>query len=374
MLRPLAEITAEHPSFFGESRVIEPQPIIIEEDATVLPRVSTGQAGVWAGRWSQGIFDSNGNHIEALNDKRGARQLFFPRSQLQDDISPSSSNIKRKKIIIYGGTLYEHFGDMLADASRAYQLLRLFRNSKDPIWFHYAVPRLVRKIRRPSMLEWIECLGLSKRIRLIRKPLIAEKFISCPQIHRDLEFTSTDYHSAAQSALHPKLAKQLRGASRTHNRIAYLSRENLKKGTTKFIGEAKLVERLSSINGVDIIVPEELSIANKLSLWRNYSLIIGFPQSCMLLKPFVPYDEPSELAHQIFLIAGPRCFPSKWLNIEKACGFGDSYLDCNSEESDHSAPKPEGFTRGNYFDIDKAFKTIKNLSHANHSKSLLIQT
>jgi len=374
MLRPLAEITAEHPSFFGESRIIEPQPLVIEEDATVLPRVSTGQAGAWAGRWSQGIFDSNGNHIEALNDRRGTRQLFFPRQKLQDNINLSSANTKRKKIIIYGGTLYEHFGDMLGDANRAYQLLRLYRYSKDPIWFHYAVPRLVKNIRRPSILEWLECLGLSERIRLVRKPLIAEKLISCPQIHRDLDYTSPDYRSATQSALHPELAKQLTNTSRKHHRIAYLSRENLKKGTTKFIGEATLVERISSIDGVDIIVPEELSIANKLSLWRNYSLIIGFPQSCMLLKPFVPYNEASELAHQIFLIAGPKCLPSTWVNIEKACGLGDSYLDCNSKENDHPAPRPEGFTRGNFFDIDKAFKTIKDLAHAHRSQSVSMQT
>lgn len=368
MLQPLAQISLEHPSFFGECNIIEPMPLVIEEDATLLPRISTGKPGVWAGRWSQGIFDSKGNHIEALSDKRGTRKLFYPDARLENSIGSRPLKIRRLKSVIYGGTLYEHFGDMIGDANRVYQLLRLYRYSKQPIWFHYAVPRLVKNIRRPTVLDWIECLGLSKRLRLIRKPIQAEMLVSCPQIHCDLSFTSSEYHLAARAALHPRLAKELLKIHRSNNRIAYLTRATLAKGTTKFIGEDALARQLSSIDGVDIIIPEELSIADKLALWRRYSVIVGFPQSCMLLKPFVPFHEASEIARQIFLVAGPKCIPSTWLNIEKACGFGDFYLDCNNLESYKQNFRPEGFARGNCFDVGKAFETIKYLAQASRAK------
>jgi hypothetical protein len=38
MLRSLLEIPANHRSLFGESEVIAPEPLIIEEGATVIPR------------------------------------------------------------------------------------------------------------------------------------------------------------------------------------------------------------------------------------------------------------------------------------------------------------------------------------------------
>jgi len=44
---------------------------------------------------------------------------------------------KNQDIALYGGTIFEHFGHLLLDLSRTYQLLRLFRRSKETIWFHY---------------------------------------------------------------------------------------------------------------------------------------------------------------------------------------------------------------------------------------------
>ena len=361
MIRPLAEIPLNHPCVFGQSQVLEPQPLLVYENATVLPRVSTHRPGVWAGRWSQGIFDANSQHIEELNDRRGNRNLFFPKRELKDNIDLKTTSFKLKKIILYGGTLYEHFGDMLADTNRAYQLLRHYRTSKQKVWFHYAVPRLVRKIRKPTILEWINCLGLNKRVQLIRKPIRAEKLISCSQIHRDLHYTQADYHEVARAALDQELAKQLTEIVKAGHRVAYLARDKLRKGTTKFIGEPELIERIKTLENIDIIRPEELDISAKLALWRRYSLIIGFPQSCMLLKPFVPCNEIKDLAQQVFLIAGPNCLPTTWVNIDKACGFGDFFLDCIDNQAKILQIRPEGFTRGNNFDIEKAFRAIERM-------------
>lgn len=74
MLHSLVEIPANHRSLFGESEVIPPEPLIIEEGATVIPRhFNNRDSKDWVIRFSQGIFNANGDRIEALNDTRGNR-------------------------------------------------------------------------------------------------------------------------------------------------------------------------------------------------------------------------------------------------------------------------------------------------------------
>jgi hypothetical protein len=134
MLRSLLEIPANHRSLFGESEVIAPEPLIIEEGATVIPRhFNIRESKDWAIRFSQGVFNANGDHIGSLSDMQGNRKLFCPAPRLEDAVGYEPANVKGHKIMLYGGTLYEHFGDMLVETCRAYQLLRLFRHSKEPI-------------------------------------------------------------------------------------------------------------------------------------------------------------------------------------------------------------------------------------------------
>ena len=366
-LQPLAEIAAEHPSFFGESRVIEPQPFIIKEDATVLPRITVSEDKDWSLRFSQGIFDANGDHIQALSDQRAHRKLFYPASKLDQAAGHAPDNIKRLKFMLYGGTLYEHFGDMLVDTCRAYQLLRLYRYSKEPIWFHYAVPRSIKSLRAPYIEAWLHCIGLGQRFLLIRRPMRAKRLVSCPQIYRDLRFISSDYPAAARSALHPQLRKKLDEIKQEGRRIAYFSRHKLTQGTSKFTQEPELVEKLRSIPEIDIICPEELNFEQKLAIWRSHAYIVGFPQGCMMLKPFVATNDTTRIARQIFLVAGPESFPSTWLNVEKACGFGDLYLDCHYQnETPTEDANPTRFTRANSIDVDTVVLALKDLAASLH--------
>lgn len=363
MLRFLAEIPANHPSLFGESRIIEPEPLVIEENATVLPRVTTSNNKDWALRFSQGIFDANGNHIESLSDQRAHRQLFYPESRIERAAGYAPENTKKIKFMLYGGTLYEHFGDMLVDTCRAYQLLRLYRHSKKTIWFHYAAPRSIKNIRMPFIETWLNCLGLGNRFRLIRRPMRAQCLVSCPQIYRDLRFISRDYPAAARAALHPKLQNQLDKVGREGRRIAYFSRHKLTQGTSRFTQEPELVEKLKMIPEVDIICPEELNFEQKLSIWRSHEYVIGFPQGSLMLKPFVSTGDPARTAKQIFLVAGPESLPSTWLNVEKACGFGDLYLDCHGQ--DLTLPveqESKSFTRANSIDVPQIVRAIEDLA------------
>jgi capsular polysaccharide biosynthesis protein len=121
-----------------------------------------------------------------------------------------------------------------------------------------------------------------------------------------------------------------------------------------------LVAQLSQLPQVDVICPEELTFEQKLSLYRRYEVVVGFPQASMALTMFVP-GEP--LAQQVMLLAGPRCLSSTWVNVDRATAGGDAYVDCEPADmqpmaDDSSAP----FQRSNRFKVETALQAIQALS------------
>ena len=110
---------------------------------------------------------------------------------------------KRRPLVLYGGTLFEHFGHLIVDLSRLYQLLPLFRRSREPIWFHYPALTENGTINNPLVLSWLECLGIRKRARVLRRTLLAEQLVSSPVLYRDRCFVTSDFPRAAQRALAP---------------------------------------------------------------------------------------------------------------------------------------------------------------------------
>ena len=140
-LKLIREATKCHPSWWGKAAVAERSHIIVESDALVLDinRAHHGHKRWWLDL-NHGVIDHNGQLIEALNDKRGERHFFYPQpDRLEAVRSGTGISVEpiSKDFVLYGGTLFDHFGHLLLDLNRTYQLLRLFRDHKDPIWFHY---------------------------------------------------------------------------------------------------------------------------------------------------------------------------------------------------------------------------------------------
>ena len=82
-----------------------------------------------------------------------------------------------------------------------------------------------------------------------------------------------------------------------------------------------------------------------------------------MLKPFAPRQEPDQIARQIFLLAGPKCFPSTWLNINSACQFDDLYLDCHgSDEITLNGQPGDQFSRANSIDVGIIISVITELA------------
>lgn len=373
MLQSLAEVPSDHPALWGRLAVRPSEPLITLDDALVLPPRSHRGVKHWWRRHSYGVFDRLGQHVSSLNDMRGERHCCHPPSRLESCIYRAERTVELP-LVLYGGSLYDHFGHLLVETARAYQLLRHYRDSPLTLWFHDSTPHRGSTLKLGFVKKWLKCMGIRQRVRLIRRPILAKKLISSCALYNDRYFVSADIRIACQAALKPKLASAIAEQAQTRRRVAYLSRHKLQTGSTKFTQETELVERLRTVRHVDVICPEELTFRQKLRLYQDYEFICGFPQSCMNLKLFVPGDD---LAKQVMFIAGPRSLSSSWVNIEQATHFGDYYVDCPGED-EAADPNAAGvaelnatrstedispFQRCNDFDVDTVFATIKHLAH-----------
>jgi hypothetical protein len=388
----LSSLAANHPCLWGEISQHQDPSWVLEPDAYLLPTRSTGSDGSrwWEAR-KQGAISRDGKTISALTDLRGNRPIYPLKRQYL-----ASSKLPRERAaretVLYGGTLFENFGHLLLDLNRTYQLLRLFRNSQEPFWFHYsgktqnnAQNRTINPfessdslaegwIPNPTIREWLNCLGILKRSRFIQKTIKCSMLASSSVLYRDRAFVSADFPGCAKAALAPKLRQKLLSTGQSEKRIAYFSRHKLSRGTTQFAGEQEVVEALNSLSNVDIICPEELSIKRKLKLFRKYPLITGFPQAGLILKYFVPYRQTHELAKLLLFTAGPRSLNSNWVNLDRAYGFEDQVLDCtppmsapampgNNAEPAKPMPVVDGaFQRSNPFDVGMVIDTMRDLA------------
>ncbi|MCP9928014.1 glycosyltransferase 61 family protein [Cyanobium sp. CH-040] len=362
MLQPLAAIATGHQALWGELAVSDPEPPLILEQAVVLPAWQHRDIEPWWWRHSLGIYGRNGQHVDALSDHRGERRICFPPARLEQ-ARFNRARAVNKRLVLYGGTLYDHFGHLLMDSARAYQLLRLYRHTKQPIWFHDCTPHRGSVLRLAMVQQWLACLGITARVRIVRRPLLADQLISGPALYSDRRFVSRDLRAACQAALLPKLRRQLEREGRPRRRLAYLSRHRLRGGSTHFAGEAALVETLADWPHVDVICPEELGFEDKIALYHRYEVVAGFPQSCMNLKLFTPVEDP---ALQVMLIAGRRSLSSSWVNIEHATGFGDQVVDCScadpGPDGEDEAKEDDGFQRTNRFDQGRALTALAALA------------
>jgi hypothetical protein len=367
---PLAEVQEGHPCLWGAIETRPPVPLVTARHARLLPTRPSGAGGegLWWRARTQGALDQHHQPIAACTDLRGLRQIYpLPPEQCRPLSAHADGDLRRRKerdLVLYGGTIYDHFGHLLLDLTRLYQLLPLFRRSKACFWFHYPALQRHDPITHPLVLEWFECLGIRDRVRLVQREILCDHLITAEVLYRDRGFVREDFPEAARAALAPRLQERLLARPR-QGRIAYLSRHGLGQGTTRFEGEEVVVEALQRCPNIDVIQPETLSIEGKLALYRDYALVTVFAQACMNMKSFTPYTRRDELARQLMFVAGPQSLSTNWVNLERAAAFGDQVLDCSPPEGEQppqlGADAPTRFQRSTRFDVEQVVETLRAL-------------
>jgi hypothetical protein len=322
---PLGAVDGGHPTLWGQIEIKPESELLLHRDAKVLTAYRTGKGDGWWERRKQGALTKDGELIEELTDWRGSRPIYAWPSQESVRVR---SGI-RERTVLYGGTLYEHFGHLLLDLTRLYQLLPLFRESDLPFWLHYHGGVANGEITNHVVLEWLDCLGVRDRIKLVDDNIRCELLVSSPVLYRDRCFVRRDMPRATTRSLRPALRAKLAKIKRRKNRVAYLTRTQLSGGTSRFIGEVNVVDHISRLPFVDIYTPEDLSIPRKLRLFMQYDYVVGFIQASMLLKYFLPVACAENVAQVIALTSGHQSLNSNWVNLTRAYGFLDYTVDCS---------------------------------------------
>ncbi|MFM7551030.1 MAG: glycosyltransferase 61 family protein [Cyanobacteriota bacterium] len=372
---PLSEVQQGHPCLWGAIETGLPAPLVTARHARLLPTRPSGAGGeeLWWRARTQGVLDQHDQPIAACTDLRGVREIYplLPR-QFQPRSGGGGGETAEKKVrelVLYGGTIFNHFGHLALDLTRLNQLLPLFRRSKASFWFHYPALQRQDPISHPLVLEWFDCLGIRDRVRLVQREILCNHLITAEVLYRDRGFVRQDFPAAARGALNPRLQERLLARQRCDGRIAYLSRHGLSQGTTRFEGEEEVVRALQGCANIDVIQPETLSIEAKLALYRDYAMVTGFAQACMNMKYFTPYIGREELAPQLMFVAGPQSLSSNWVNLDRAARFGDRVLDCSPPDCspDAEQPQPDGddgptrFQRSTRFDVELVVETLRGL-------------
>lgn len=355
----------------GKIRVRGCQPPIVINDAFIYTNhtaQTTSNSNAWWRKYQHGIFDHNGTHISDLNDIRGGRKIFWPHNAAEAHASRKQTRLRHIEFMLYGGTLYNHFGHLLMEASRGYALTRLYRHFQQPIWFH--CPNGFDQNGRPStkfgplLHDWLSFTGLKGKIRIIRESMMARTLVSAQQLYADRAFVSQELPQMCYDGVSSTTRERLNQARQPKGHIAYLARTHLKRGSTDYIGESSLISAIQEIKGVDIYHPEDLSLEQKTRIFASYKYVIGLPQSAMNLRLFARPVGGTGGATVILLCPGEAGLSSSWINLELAGKYGDILVNCTplDETTTQQCKTSSGFQASMAFNTSKAERIIRELT------------
>jgi capsular polysaccharide biosynthesis protein len=233
------------------------------KDAVALP----GIAGLW---------DMEGRRIDEaatrmLSDDAPALRKANLHKRLPGLVSLPDHFDVVDETVLFGGYLMKHYGHFIIES-----MSRLWARNLFP-----ALPILFtspRKWRQPPAYgtDVLTALGLEERILVVDEPTIFRDVV-CPA-------TALEYRWKAFSIAdepHTEVAKALDGSSRRRwRRPAYLTRSGLSDELRKSEAEPELESELAS-RGFHIVRPEELSLAEQISLFESAPLIVGMLGSAL---------------------------------------------------------------------------------------------
>ncbi|GFD86054.1 hypothetical protein KUL150_21130 [Alteromonas sp. KUL150] len=310
-------------------------------EAKLIPNHYKRGMRTWWTRRSQGVFDKDGNHLEALSDIRSERRIWWPNEETYSTLS--TAQFERYDEAFYGGTIYDHFGHFLLDSlSRLYPILNEVRASNSPILFHYPLDSLDReKVLNSYVGEFLAILGLAhEKIVFIDKPLLVSKLYYHGATFSDANFVTDSIKSS-----YPCLSQKPKVAKR-----GFISKSKLQAGTG-FTSQGEEIDEIFESLGFDIIYPESIPLQDQIDIMQSYDVLLGFPSSFFHLKLFckegakllIMFPEIDEFLHTNFL------------NIDVGAEFYDSYIPLAAETAD----APPGFAKGFKLELSQIYEIAR---------------
>tara|TARA_R100001510_G_C7656996_1_gene217980 strand:+ start:25949 stop:26995 length:1047 start_codon:yes stop_codon:yes gene_type:complete len=310
-------------------------------EAKLIPNHYKRGMRTWWTRRSQGVFDKDCNHVEALSDIRSERRIWWPNEETH--LALSEAKFEHYDQAFYGGTIYDHFGHFLLDSlSRLYPILNEVRSSNSPILFHYPLDSLDREnVLNGYVGDFFALLGLAhEKIVFIDKPLLVSKLY-----YHEATFSDANFVSDSIKSSYPCLSQKNKTAKR-----GFISKSKLQSGTG-FTSQGEEIDEIFGSLGFDVIYPESIPLQEQIDIVQSYDVLIGFPSSFFHLKLFckegakliIMFPEIEEFLHTNFL------------NIDVGAEFYDSYIPLAAEPVD----APLGFAKGFKLELSQVYEIAR---------------
>jgi len=310
-------------------------------EAKLIPNHYKRGMRTWWTRRSQGVFDKDCNHVEALSDIRSERRIWWPNEETY--LTLSEAKFEHYDQAFYGGTIYDHFGHFLLDSlSRLYPILNEVRSRNSPILFHYPLDSLDREnVLNGYVGEFFTLLGLAhEKIVFIDKPLLVSKLY-----YHEATFSDANFVSDSIKSSYPCLSQKTKTAKR-----GFISKSKLQSGTG-FTSQGEEIDEIFGSLGFDVIYPESIPLQEQIDIVQSYDVLIGFPSSFFHLKLFckegakliIMFPEIEEFLHTNFL------------NIDVGAEFYDAYIPLAAEPVD----APPGFAKGFKLELSQVYEIAR---------------
>ena len=216
-----------------------------------------------------GVFDGNGNFIDASRQMRGKNCQFIPKF-VPDEKTPFVD-----ADVIYFGNVYPHFGHFLLEhMNRAYGLLADGMRDLSIVLVNNQNINPVPKY----IYDLLDALGVSRdRIIILnetkkfRKVYIPHQSFNIPFYYAD-EFSKPFEYMAART-------------NGVGDDKIYVSRAKLKSGRT--YGEEG-IQQIFAKNGFRVIYPETMPLVEQISFMKNCRVLAGCAGTALHLALFMP--------------------------------------------------------------------------------------
>jgi hypothetical protein len=266
-------------SFGTIAQISDTPEVFTQRDALFMPKEPTI---IYDLDHNWGVYDLSGRLVEAAAYRRGpgptyvGQSLTLDRGQIKAATAPEQT-------YIYCGPEHAHFGHFLLSTLPRFWQMRAGRLLPAKILCHLDVDAEVW-LSVPFVRQIFSALGLtaSDFVRFTEPTIIPELIIPAPS------FEEASFGSVAFRSLCTDIYKSLHHLKRSStSKPAYLSKENLTQGVRRIVNE-DIVTNFLAMEGVDIFLPEQLSVSEQLQLFQDRRVIAGSVGSALHSSIFAP--------------------------------------------------------------------------------------
>jgi len=290
-------------SVAGTSEIREATPKVLDfTEVMYLPTFRN--PGPW------GIFDAEGAAIEGTVNFLGPGRHPFHQSLTVTPEPPEATC--NEPDLVYVGEIMNHFGHFLTQTLSRFWYLRERPSAR--LLFHSLEPK-AQLFSFPHIARIFEALGLrEEQFVRFEVPTLVQRLTVPQPSFEEMHFA----HQIYAECLREIGAFFTQGEALPDERPLYLSKARLGRGVHRLVNEQEMEDEFAR-QGVRIVHPETLSVAEQINTLRRHRTLLGCVGSHFHLTPVLPEGRRIVGLHYLEDIS------SNFLMLDKLSGNKASY-------------------------------------------------